>query len=706
MDGEEMIDGAAAHPRAAPDPSLAFAARGALAAAQPIFAYRPGTASIRLFDPNRFLAVIAVLFWPLKFVPVLLIPAVLLAALTMYKHWNDIAADLHRLLGEFSFVVHLVLSLLIINLGVRLAMGAVVRAFGGAVREFGLTFFLGMIPRFYVDRSAIARLDRRGQLWAYGTPLMVRLGFFAFGMLAWATYRSNQNWVSSLALLVSQAGLWSFVFAMVPFLGDGYGWLAIYFRQPMLRQKALVALSAKLRGRRLPPGIRPEEAPALIALAIGFIAVIVALALGVLVISGMLLIGMLQGVGAVVFLALVTAFAFWLLSVRPRLARRRQQPREVRLLQAMMMGQAAAAEPESAPTASRWRRRLVTWAGAGVALILVAFLPYSYDPAGPFEIVPSQGSEVIARTDGEVVDVLVREGDWVKAGQVLAHLSAADQRRDVGLTREELDRAQARLAELRGNSPNTSQDTVGPVRRVSAAEREEAQNEVDRLRQQLHNDEGQLDRTAIRAPAAGFVTTPNPQFLRGVWLNAGDKFLQIDDTKLVEAEIKISQDDVALIKPGVEVRLRPWSERDREIVGRVTSIAPTGLDETNNKVPSTDELIANAGTLQSAAVIRGEPAPKTADDDTSAAGVDESRPHVGMPPRRGIISRGRPAAAAVKSDNGDFIRVKASIPNADTLLRPAMTGYAKISGRQMKAWEAGLRLCNRFVTVEFWSWVP
>src|SRR5208282_210371 len=268
-----------------------------------------------------------------------------------------------------------------------------------------------------------------------------------------------------------------------------------------------------------------------------------------------------------------------------------------------------------------------------IALIFVAFLPYSYDPAGPFEILPSQGSEVIARTDGVIVDVMVHEGDWVSAGQVLAHLSSSDQQRDVAFRREELDRAETRLAQLGDNTSNSDQNE--PVQTV---ERESARNEVERLRLQLDHDQTQLDHTTVRAPAVGFVTTPNPQFLTGVWLNAGEKFLQIDDTKVVEAEIEISQDDIALIKPGAKVRLRPWSERDREIVGRVTDVAPTSLDKADNSVRGAAEAAGNAGMLLPAAMTGNELTPASVNEDNNAVGVDESAASVETS-RRHTVSR-------------------------------------------------------------------
>ena len=154
--------------------------------------------------------------------------------------------------------------------------------------------------------------------------------------------------------------------------------------------------------------------------------------------------------------------------------------------------------------------------GAAVAVVLVpvSFLPYSYDPAGPFKILPAQRSEAVAQIDGQVADIAVREGDWVNAGQVLAHLSSSDQQRNVDLARQNLKDAETRLAQL--GQEQSGRSKVEPP--SSDMQRGFAQSEVERLRDQLDSDEAGLERTTVRAPAAGFVTTPNAQLLTGVWL--------------------------------------------------------------------------------------------------------------------------------------------------------------------------------------------
>ncbi len=703
MDEGKKIAGKAVRRRFAQGPGSRRFAEGAAGASALGLANdksAPSAIHIRLFDPGRLFNVIVVLFWPLKFAPILLAPVVLLAALTMYKHWNDITADLERLLGEFSFLIHALLSLFVVNLGVRLAMGAVVRAFGGTVREFGLIFFLGIIPRFYLDRSAIAGLDRRGQLWAYGTPLLVRLGFFAFGMLAWAVLRSNGTWAANLALVISQAGLWSFLFVIMPFVpGDGYNWLAVYFRQPVLRQKAFIALSCKLRGAPLPPVVSGHNVPMLLIFAVGSILALVAVAAVVLSVLAVLLIRTLQGLGAIIFLGCLVSFVVWVLSLRATLQRRRQS-RGLRLLQATAPPATEVAEA-ALDGAPRRVRPWMLWAGGlAAAAIAAAFLPYSYDPAGPFAILPAERSHAVARTDGEVVNVRVHEGEWVKAGQALALLSSADQKRDVALTRAELDGAQTHLAELEGNKSNLD-GSAAPNPSADATAIDTAANEVERLRQKLDGDEAQLERTTIRAPAAGFVTTPNPQLLAGTWLNAGEKFLQIDDTRVVEAEIKLPQSNVALVKPGAKVRLRPWSEQDGEIVGRVAEAPLIASAEAERS--GTEETALRREEFSRTA-ITGYGLPATARDrlDDELLNTEE------MSPRERALARVAATRQETTADaaDGGAARVKVTVPNAATLLRPAMTGYAKISGPEMTLGSAFFRLCVRFFTMELWSFVP
>ncbi|MGO9698679.1 MAG: efflux RND transporter periplasmic adaptor subunit, partial [Xanthobacteraceae bacterium] len=282
--------------------------------------------------------------------------------------------------------------------------------------------------------------------------------------------------------------------------------------------------------------------------------------------------------------------------------------------------------------------------------------------------------------------------DWVSAGQVLAHLSSTVQQRDVALTRKNLEDAEARLAQVTAND----------------LKHDAAQAEVESLRSQLDYDEGQLERTAIRAPRAGFVTTPNAQLLTGVWLSAGDNFLRIDNTKVVEAEIEIAQSDISLVKPGDQVRLRPWSESNREIVGRVTAIAAAAADSVDGGITHRRKRARDGATFQRAAKIEQQSIFTNPERSRSNGIIREGASAPDRPTRLfGTMTERQPAGAFgdTAGDSG-VIRVEASVPNVETSLRSAMSGYAKISGPEMTVGQAYLRLCMRFLTVELWSWVP
>jgi hypothetical protein len=64
------------------------------------------------------------------------------------------------------------------------------------------------------------------------------------------------------------------------------------------------------------------------------------------------------------------------------------------------------------------------------------------------------------------------------------------------------------------------------------------------------------------------------------------------------------------------------------------------------------------------------------------------------------------APAAQSRQHGQMVRVRASLSNPGDSLRPAMSGYAKIDGENMRVWEAFTRRILRVIRVEIWSWIP
>jgi multidrug efflux pump subunit AcrA (membrane-fusion protein) len=63
-----------------------------------------------------------------------------------------------------------------------------------------------------------------------------------------------------------------------------------------------------------------------------------------------------------------------------------------------------------------------------------------------------------------------------------------------------------------------------------------------------------------------------------------------------------------------------------------------------------------------------------------------------------------PAAFDVGSRDGRVVKVRMSVPNPDGLLRPNMTGFARVCADQTTALDLSSRGVRRFVRLEFWSW--
>jgi RND family efflux transporter MFP subunit len=461
-----------------------------------------------------------------------------------------------------------------------------------------------------------------------------------------------------LALVVGQIGLFAFLVSALPLLpSDGYRWLATYFGRPALRSDALRSISASLAV--FGPPERPLDALRRMRGSSAVILFVVAIALAVSLLALVVQIyfdigttGDVRLLTAALLLGLSVALAAWVLALWNYGRDHKIEaldPSATHKLLANWAGQAdvASDQPVSIGTVGK-----VFWAVILCAILTVAFLPYRYEAGGKFEILPAQRTVVAVRTSGEVEQVLVREGDWVNANQLIAKLSSDDQQRAVAITSAELERAKAQLAQFSGNA--TTQDDAALEQSVADADsatakkdpigenyiRTEAERaaraEVERLTHKLAYERDQLAQTEVRAPKEGRVMTPNVHLLTGTWRLRGSELLSLADTRTLEAEINLPEADIGLVKVGDKVRMRPWSDDDREMTGRVTEIAPAA----------------------------------------------QAKPY------------------------GQIVRVRASIPNHQAFLRPALTGYAKIDGQDMGVWEAFLRRIIRIVRVEMWSWIP
>ena len=617
-------------------------------------------ARVSLFNPNAVLGILAVLTWPLKYLLVpllLLVPAV---AWMTYQQRELLVQDIKAF--DASVVGTIILGLFIANLICRLTQAIFIRSFGAPVKQFGVALTFG-IPRFFVDLGGITSLDRRGQLWVHAAPLIARLGLFCAGTLLWFALRQSAASPAHLALVVGQIGLLAFLLSAQPLLpSDGYRWLAAYFGHSALPSEAL----GRASGRVAEMGEEDHDVANGSSAAVFYV---LASALAVSVLALVLqayfdvaTTGNVDALTAVLLLGICVALAAWVI-VLWKDGRGRQVAALAPDATQRMLGELEGSSRSRERPAGQHRHRRQSALGCGgvrarvpsrschivtIRLECSKFCPRNerwWRRARPAtsnrsSCMKATGSKPIRRwpsfrqTTSSARSTL-RARNWTVPRRSWRSSAARRRRTENDPAADALNKSIAEAFSDEPDSASAKNDATATNYTKTQAERA-ARAEVERLTRKLAYARDQLADTTVRAPKDGRVMTPNVHLLTGIWLRQGAELLSLADTRTLEAQIDVPEADIGSVKVGDKVRIRPWSDEDREIAGTVTEIAPAA----------------------------------------------QARPY------------------------GTIVRVRASIPNEEANLRPAMTGYAKIDGENMRVWEAFLGRIVRIVRVEMWSWIP
>jgi multidrug resistance efflux pump len=378
-------------------------------------------------------------------------------------------------------------------------------------------------------------------------------------------------------------------------------------------------------------------------------------------------------------------------------------------------------QPQEAPEApkkrekkkvsSRWKRRLFWLAIAGIAALAVFFGRVQLRIAGPFSVLPEQNADVRASVDGIVDQILVNEGDEVRQGQVIARLAAAPLQNDLQKNRADLSENRATLKKLE-SGPTVAEVEVatatvakakdqatflrarvpryeqllneGLLSRMAFEEAQQAalmaENDLDEAQRRLalllmgtrpedvqvtrarldglDAQRGYIERQLgfldVTSPIAGSIATPALQLrqMNRQFVKTGDLIAQVYDISTVSVDILVSEKDIADVHVGQPVVIRARAYPDVEFRGEVSFIATSAQGSSGARTAS-----------------------------TGAASI----PHAG-------------------NDEGRSMLVTTRMANPDRLLKPEMTGQAKILCGERRIVELIERRVKHTLKVEFWSW--
>jgi multidrug resistance efflux pump len=645
----------------------------------------------RAFDPDRLLtrlipSVSGFFTSGFLFSSALLI---LFASGITFLGWDEIRHDL-RGLWRFDALLLAWVTVLLVTAAHEFAHALTCKHFGGEVREMGF-MLIYFQPAFYCNVSdAWLFPEKSRRLWVTFAGAYVETFIWALATLTWRVVEPD-TWISFAAMVVMATSAIKSFFNLNPLIKlDGYYLLSDWLEIPNLRQKSLGYLGACF-GRFFRSGTHETGAASRrerrIFVTYGLLSGAYSLWLLGYVASrfGAFLIERYAGLGFILF------GGFMVIVLRSPVAR---------------LWTRGSAALRAAWKAARWRVPLKLAAGSAALAGLLFFGQMGVTVPGEFTALPLHNADIEAEVEGFVGEILVDEGDRVDQGEVIARLSNRDLAAELDKVEAEIEEKRAeleiRLSRARSAvektqarfeyarktlertrtllaeglvSPQQFDETAEEVA-VRRQEVEEAQaerrklepdgapahggthaadsrreilelarSELARLESQRRHLEEQIRLLTILSPISGVVTTPRLQLQEkiGQFVEKGELIAEVHELRTLMAEVAVSERHIGEVLPGQGVAVRVKAYPDRSFKGKVVSIA--------------------------AAASRPE--------DTNL--IDSWR-------------RDKTFLVTTELDNGSL------------LLKPGMTGHAKIQCGRQRILDRMTRGLTRYIRVEFWSW--
>lgn len=172
-------------------------------------------------------------------------------------------------------------------------------------------------------------------------------------------------------------------------------------------------------------------------------------------------------------------------------------------------------------------------------------------------------AQVVAKTSGVALEVLVEEGDVVRAGQVLVRIDA--DRARLGLAQ-----AEVQVKKLEANYRRASE--LVKQQMVSVGDHDQLRYDLENARAMQRMAALELSYTSVTAPISGVVASRSIK--PGNFVQINTPIIRIVDNSRLEATLNVPERDLTTLREGLPVRMQVDALPGRSFEGRVDRIAP------------------------------------------------------------------------------------------------------------------------------------
>lgn len=702
-----------------------------------------GLLSLRLkvFDPDQLLDCLvqkARFFFTPSFLTVS-VAFILFAISVTVVNWGEISRDLVRLY-RWEGLLAAWLVIFLVGAIHEFAHGLACKRFGGEVHEVGF-LLIYFQPAFYCNVSdAWLFSEKAKRLWVTFAGAYCEIFLWALATLTWRVTEPG-TWLNFATLVVMATSGIRTLFNLNPLIKlDGYYLLSDALEIPNLRRRAFSYLSAQfkqMRGSAVQGVTEVTPSERRTYLVYGLLAGTYSISLlGFIALQlGSFLIGRYQGLGLILFTGLLLAvFRNPLKRVFPQLA------------DLFRSGQGVFAPM------NRLKKVLVLSA----AVIAILFLGrMELRVSGEFKVLPAQNADVRAEVEGLIEQIPVEEGSVVSAGDLIARLSDRDYRAELRKTEAEMAEKQAKLKGLEAGPRREEIALASGTIETATTKQDYARRQYKETKQmqaeRLAKTNASVQKAEERLKYAKhyldvFLSLWNDKAISRKQIEEAEEGVAVREQELEEARaerMQVLADDLADARKAVAVAEKEQGEAKGKLKLLLAGSRPEDIEATKAEIARLaaqrdyleDQLrlvrvvSPISGMVTTAKlkekigqhVKKGDLIAQVHELKTVRAEIPISEKEIAdvkVGQRVVLKARAYPeirfagtvtaiAPTATKDEEGRggrLILVSTQIDNPSLLLKPEMTGHAKIVCGKRWIIDLVTRRLARYIRVEFWSW--